>query len=103
MFRTVRRATLAVLISVRESSTGVRQHHGHQQKTLSANIAPTKADIEKDSAQVESSGADVASLAHGMSTGAVAVQVNPISQAVSDATAEVVACVLKMVQRTSNV
>ena len=40
------------------------QHHGHQQETLNANITSIKADIENDAGQVESSGADIASLAN---------------------------------------
>ena len=52
---------------------------------LNANIASTKAAIENDAGRVESSGADIASLANGMCTGTMAVQV------VSDTTAEVAA------------
>ena len=54
----------------------------HPQETLNVRIA---------SGQVVSSGADIASLANGVCTGAVAVQVSPVSQVVSDTTAEVVA------------
>ena len=54
-------------------------------ETLNANIASTKAAIENDAGLVESSGADIASLANGMCTGTMAVQV------VSDTTAEVAA------------
>ena len=60
---------------------------GHPQETLDAN----KADIENDAGRVESSGADIASVANGMSTRAVTVQVSPVSQVVSDTTAEVAA------------
>eukprot|EP00450_Noctiluca_scintillans_P002421 CAMPEP_0194482150 /NCGR_PEP_ID=MMETSP0253-20130528/4235_1 /TAXON_ID=2966 /ORGANISM="Noctiluca scintillans" /LENGTH=688 /DNA_ID=CAMNT_0039321673 /DNA_START=47 /DNA_END=2116 /DNA_ORIENTATION=+ len=41
---------------------------GHQQETLNANIASTKAAIENDAAQVESIGADIASLATGIAS-----------------------------------
>ena len=40
------------------------QDDAHQQETLNANIASTKAAIEKDAAQVKSSGADIACLAN---------------------------------------
>ena len=60
-------------------------------RTLNANIASTKATIENDTGRVESSGADIASLANGMCTGAVVVRKSPVSQVVSDTTAEVAA------------
>ena len=60
-------------------------------ETLNANIASTKAAIENDAGLVDSSGADIASLANGMCTGTMAVQVSLVSQVVSDTPAGVAA------------